>query len=1135
MFHPIKYLFVLVVLSLSCEIAAQLTPYRWRDELDAMQRIDLLPEYRTNSIVEQVSGYDRAGGNDDGFSGRYSYIRIENGRLVIADLQGPGVINRIWTATPTTDSLFFYFDGESVPRIRIQFNELFSNTVFPFQSPICGSAIGGHYSYMPIPYKKSCKIVFAGAKMQFIQIQYRNLPGKDVETYTGNFNAEDRSLLNQVKVIWSNVSPNVNKFTSHLSAGIGTESESFTINPGEEYTFFETHTPGRIVGIEMNAGNGFEGLNKDVLLSAVWDDEAIEAIYAPIADFFGYAYGKASMRGLLVGRYNVNNYCFFPMPFDRNAKLKLIYKRRKNATQNPITVDVKVHYNNNARVSAKEGKFYTSWRREINPPLGKHYEFLAKNGKGHYVGTMHLAQGLRPGITLFFEGDDSTYVDGSMRIHGTGTEDYYNGGWYNELGRWDRAYSLAIHGSLDYNASLFRTGGYRFFIHDKMSFESEIYHGVEHGPQGNEFPVDYTSIAYFYSSTPLLKRMEPTELLREVFIPSEPFLKPDFNDLNPDIRPQHGDIAIGDINDDGSLDIVAVGQQRDTPFGVQGGIFTNDGTGNFIRKSNSPFLHGFMASIDFGDIDGDGDLDMLYTASNNAATVFQNGVVVNDGNGNFTFGNKQRYPTPPANNRGGFFADFNNDGLLDYFMVGSGANSYAAVYFQHSNTTFVEAKESFAPYHFIDPITLPIDYNNDGFTDIFIMGWLDAPVGIFQKGSFTALFQNNGSGDFECVSMPGVKMKSFGSADWGDMDGDGWFDFILHGEGKSSVELNDWLTRIYTFDGNQFTSILEYERARQFSMGGATVLQDVDNDGDLDVLFGGWADQLIPSPRQKTFVYLNNDDDYRLQYEDLNEHYFLSNQYLPGMSEQDFELADLSGDNKVDFVNMGFAENYKDNPVRLNRPILGWSSSPHESSFRVQPFERLLAPHNLTASEFSTANGQRIVLSWSEPINNVGRKNTTYNLALKNLNTGKWAYNPMAIVGGERDGWRKTNRMGNLYLNKRVELNLPAGDYEWSVQAIDAARFGGSFAPFQTLSVTTGLENSDENDFLPNIRTLQNELIVQATEVNETLELKIYGLVGTQILHTSFIETYRTSLSSGVYVVEIGAHDKKYRRTIIIK
>ena len=144
----------------------------------------------------------------------------------------------------------------------------------------------------------------------------------------------------------------------------------------------------------------------------------------------------------------------------------------------------------------KEGKFYSIWHRE-RTPLGKFHCFLSQKGKGHYVGTIHQAQGLRPGMTLFFEGDDSTYVDNKMRLHGTGSEDYYNGGWYALLDRWDRGNSLPIHGCLDYSLPMGRTGGYRFFLSDKMSYEKEIYHGMEHGEVNNNFPVDYTSVSFF--------------------------------------------------------------------------------------------------------------------------------------------------------------------------------------------------------------------------------------------------------------------------------------------------------------------------------------------------------------------------------------------------------------------------------------------------------------------------------------------------------------------------------------------------------------------------------------------------------------------------------------------------------------
>lgn len=163
---------VIVYIFLSCTPIAKKS-FNYSSELEALSRLDLLPEFRSNCIVEQISSYDKTGGNDDGFNGTYSYIRKENNKLVIADLKGPGIINRIWTPTPTNDSLEFYFDGEKNASLKICFQDLFSNRQYPFIEPICGEGVGGFYCYLPIPYRKSCKIVLNGPLMKFYQIQYR--------------------------------------------------------------------------------------------------------------------------------------------------------------------------------------------------------------------------------------------------------------------------------------------------------------------------------------------------------------------------------------------------------------------------------------------------------------------------------------------------------------------------------------------------------------------------------------------------------------------------------------------------------------------------------------------------------------------------------------------------------------------------------------------------------------------------------------------------------------------------------------------------------------------------------------------------------------------------------------------------
>lgn len=488
------------------------------DELEQLYQPALLPYYR-EGIIEQESSYDRTGGNDDGFNGTYSYLRKEGEkRLVLADYKGPGVINRIWTPTPTNDTIQFYIDGEKTPRISIPFIDLFSGKVFPFVHPVCGNEVGGYYCYVPIQFAQSCKIVFCGEKIMFHQIQYRPYPAKTkLSSFSPDWSVAEKEALNKACESWNR---QVNPLSFPDKATSLIETKQFFIAPGEKLPFFSMKEGGRITGIELDMGTALEGANKDLVLWAKWDNDDRPAIYSPAADYFGYAYGKPAMRSMLLGYHQGIHYSYLPMPFGQQAEVGLVYEKRAGIPQSKVEVKVRIYYTKEALQPEKEGRLYTAWRREINPKEGEPYLFIDHQDRGHYVGIIHLAQALQPGMTLFFEGDEVTTVDGKMRAHGTGSEDYYNGGWYALLDRWDRGVSLPIHGSLDYSLPMARTGGYRLFLSDKVVFRENLKVTIEHGPEGNRFPVDYTSLAFYYGSKPTTSSLLPTEELRTVYSPS---------------------------------------------------------------------------------------------------------------------------------------------------------------------------------------------------------------------------------------------------------------------------------------------------------------------------------------------------------------------------------------------------------------------------------------------------------------------------------------------------------------------------------------------------------------------------------------------------------------------------------------
>ena len=130
--------------------------------------------------------------------------------------------------------------------------------------------------------------------------------------------------------------------------------------------------------------------------------------------------------------------------------------------------------------------------------------------------------------------------------------------------------------------------------------------------------------------------------------------------------------ATGDIDNDGDMDVVITelaSQERGTAFWC----LINDGTG-YLKKRRCGGTG--AAALELTDIDGDGDLDALVGASEfDKYNRNFTGIVWNDGNGNFPKHNTT--PLPQHKKRWGHIpeasaADLDNDGDLDivYSRVG---------------------------------------------------------------------------------------------------------------------------------------------------------------------------------------------------------------------------------------------------------------------------------------------------------------------------------------------------------------------------------------------------------------------------------------------------------------------------------
>ncbi|HEX9007140.1 MAG TPA: glycoside hydrolase family 172 protein, partial [Bacteroidota bacterium] len=128
----------------------------------------------------------------------------------------------------------------------------------------------------------------------------------------------------------------------------------------------------------------------------------------------------------------------------------------------------------------------------------KYYTLLEAEGEGHLVGVNLSMQSYDKDLQ-FLEGDEMVYVDGEQRpsMRGTGTEDYFNSGWYFNQGEFAAPY----HGLILKDDSLGRIAAYRFHVLDVIPFKKSIRALIEHGDNNQEI-ADYSSTAYWYQKEP---------------------------------------------------------------------------------------------------------------------------------------------------------------------------------------------------------------------------------------------------------------------------------------------------------------------------------------------------------------------------------------------------------------------------------------------------------------------------------------------------------------------------------------------------------------------------------------------------------------------------------------------------------
>lgn len=238
----------------------------------------------------------------------------------------------------------------------------------------------------------------------------------------------------------------------------------------------------------------------------------------------------------------------------------------------------------------------------------------------------------------------------------------------------------------------------------------------------------------------------------------------------------------------------------------------------------------------WGDYNQDGWLDLYLTDTNGPNTLYHN-----NGNGTFSLSPlNDAVALPEAESGGAIFADYNNDGWPDLYVLNWGDN---VLFHNESGARFVDVTAVAGVGDGSNGKTAAWgDFDEDGWLDLYVANWAcDPRCGRPLEGDKDRLYHNNGDGTFTDVTgwLPGSKTRGAGFvASFADFDNDGDADiYLVNDEFINPVGNALWRNDGPGCDGWCFTEISAEAGADTRVMGMGLATADYDHDGDLDFYF----------------------------------------------------------------------------------------------------------------------------------------------------------------------------------------------------------------------------------------------------------------------------------------------------------
>jgi enediyne biosynthesis protein E4 len=288
------------------------------------------------------------------------------------------------------------------------------------------------------------------------------------------------------------------------------------------------------------------------------------------------------------------------------------------------------------------------------------------------------------------------------------------------------------------------------------------------------------------------------------------------------------------------------------------------------RRYSIETMTGGVAIFDYNN---DGLLDIFFTNGAEIPSLqksnpgFYNRLYRNNGDGTFTDVTEKAGIAGAGYSMGVAAGDFDNDGFVDLYVCGFNRNQ---LFHNNGDGTFTDVTEKAGVGGMMPGKGKPwsvaagwIDYNNDGWLDLFVVNYLDYSLSTAHscqtgdivdycspneyRGTPNILYRNNGDGTFTDVSRQTHISKYVGKGmgvAFADYDGDGFTDifvsndtfpnFLLHNNGDG------------TFTDVALQAGVAYNENGKTVAGMGTDFRDIDNDGRPDIFHAAMYGDTFP-------------------------------------------------------------------------------------------------------------------------------------------------------------------------------------------------------------------------------------------------------------------------------------------------